>query len=246
MNLILRALAAVVLTALCFILTNMEEGSKYSPVNLDRNTTVQGVIANNYSEYTAIRDTQVKAVKKEKVKIDKQKDKQSVDYLGSIEIPAIGTSDAIYKSEGEYYLSHSYEKVPYEPGEIYLDDRTGSSLSDSGVLLNGHAVPNGTKFGNFKKLLKVKKQPKVLIWDDKEQEVSTYKMLFVSLIDGNNSGIIMNFNNESERLNYYKGLYTTSIQQWAKPKKGDRFLLLNSCSYIIDNGHYVVVAKKVD
>ncbi|MFF2798062.1 sortase family protein [Lysinibacillus xylanilyticus] len=211
--------------------------------DLYRTTTVYGVIQENFSEYKEIVPIQANGQKPQEG-MDKHHDKSSDDYLGAIEIPSIGTSDAIYRSNGDYYLSHNFKKEAYEPGEIYLDDRTGESILETGALLNGHAVPNGTKFGSFKKLLEVKEQPEVLIWDEATKTEVKYKMLFISLIDGQNSGIIMKFDNEAHRLRYYKNLYSTSIKQWEAPSKGDTYLLLNSCAYIIQDGHYVVVAKK--
>lgn len=204
-------------------------------------TTPLEIVKEKYAEYEVIELQEPE----EKIEIEKFYDKKNEDYLGSISIPAIGTADSIYRSEGEFYLLRDFNGNDFKPGELYIDDRTGESLNDSGILINGHHVPNGTKFGNFKKLLDLEEQPEVFIWNEELQRVIKYEMLFVSLIDGGTSGIIMNFKNEGQRLQYYRNLYSTAIKQWEQPEAGDQFLLLNSCSYIIQDGHYVVVAKKV-
>jgi len=222
---------------------------KYDEDTFKINTFKQSINAHQitrvkFKDYTIIEQVEeVKEVAPE-ITINKHADKKSADYLGSIEIPAIEMSDSIYKSEGDFYLTHDYNKKSYEPGEIYLDERSAPNLLDNGALLNGHAVQDGTKFGNFKKLLDIEEQPEIRIWDEVNQELVVYKMLFISLIDGGNSGIIMNFPNNEVRLQYYKNLHSTSIKQWEEPSEGNSFLLLNSCSYIIEDGHYVVVAKR--
>lgn len=248
MRIFFRFTLAILLGLCCFKLTIISaEENTLASEELAKKVTAHGVIANTYKGYTLIEELVQEPVETvEPVpEINKHLDKKSEDYLGAIEIPAIGTSDSIYKSKGDFYLDHDYNKKKFAPGEIYMDDRTGDSLSQSGGLLNGHAVPNGSKFGQFKKLLDIDEQPEVLIWDESLQKVITYKMLFVSLIDGENSGIVMKFKDEGQRFQYYKNLYSSSIKQWEEPVEGSTFLLLNSCAYIIQDGHYVVVAKRV-
>lgn len=244
MRIFFRLVLAIVFSLGCFKLTifSAEENTVPSK-ELEKKVTAYGVISNNYKGYTQLEDLVVEPVEAEP-EMNKHLDKKSEDYLGAIEIPAIGTTDSIYKSKGDYYLDHDFNKKKFAPGEIYMDDRTGNSFSESGALLNGHAVPNGSKFGQFKKLLDIEEQPEILIWDEALQKVITYKMLFVSLIDGENSGIVMKFKDEGQRFQYYKNLYASSIKQWEEPVDGSTFLLLNSCAYIIQDGHYVVVAKR--
>lgn len=240
---ILKASLAVCSFSLCMYLTlTVKAIDSFDFEDFRENLTATHVINNRFVDYNKV---EVKVEKpKPEIAINKHHDKKSDDYLGSIEIPVINVSDSIYRSEGDYYLNHDFNKKSYEPGELYLDDRTGNSLFGTGALLNGHAMPDGTKFGNFKKLLDVEEQPEIKVWDEALQEVKIYKMLFVSLIDGGTSGIIMDFPNEERRLQYYKNLYSTSIKQWEEPSEGDTFMLLNSCAYIIRDGHYVVVAKQ--
>lgn len=239
-----QVVSALSLTFFCYLLTQLSFEVDRPTVNdLKLATTVYGVVKANYDGYSDITETVEEQAVVEQA-MDKHLDKYSDDYLGAIEIPSIETSDPIYKGEGEYYLNYNYEKKANKVGEVYLDDRTGDSLSKSGILLNGHAVPNGKKFGNFKKLLDIEEQPEVFIYDHSLEKVITYKMLFVSLIDGGNSGIVMNFDDEQQQVKYYKNLYATAIKQWEEPTEEDSFLLLNSCAYIIQDGRYVVVAKK--
>ena len=230
----------------------------YSGINRQTviESTSQEAIMNSkfegYREVAAldVSDPKVEEVEKveDKPKIDMEifEDKITGDYLGAIHIPVIGTSEPIYKSEGDYYLEHSYKKEYNKVGEVYLDDRTGTDLTGNGILLNGHAVPNGTKFGSFKKLLDVEEQPLVHLYNHSTQSVVTYKMLFVSLIDGANAGIVMEFGSMLHRHQYYRNLYETSIKKWQAPTEGGEYLLLNSCAYIIDDGRYVVIAERVE
>lgn len=226
-----------------YLALTIEDRETFNHVAFSEGLDAQSIINTRYDSYALVEEQEVEEPKPQ-IEINKHEDKKTEDYLGSIEIPIIEVSDSIYKSEGDYYLSHDYNKKEYEPGELYLDDRTGTDLFTNGALLNGHAMPDGTKFGNFKKLLDIDEQPEIKVWNEATQEVKIYKMLFVSLIDGGTSGIIMDFPNDELRIQYYKNLYDTAIKQWEEPTEGDTFMLLNSCAYIIRDGHYVVVAKQ--
>lgn len=252
MRILLIVLSAATFIIMYFYLPPLKEAPYHTFTRLEVTTTLDGVLDSDFEGYDIIKPphkTKVKETKKKKKKqhkVDKVISRKTKDYLGSIEIPAIGTKEAIYAGEGDYYLNNNYMKVHDELGEVYLDDRTGDSLTGNGSLLNGHAVPNGTKFGAFKNLLKVNDQPIVHIWDQELNESVDYKMLFVSLIDGGTSGIVMDFDNDADRYSYYSALYASAIKKWEEPRENSNFMLLNSCSYIIKNGHYVVVAERID
>lgn len=247
-------IVALLLSANTYLYINAKAEDRLSFDEIVQATTADSIIKNSYKpadqpyEEVEYYNGDAEFVE-EKVKIDypydKHLDKHSDDYLGAIEIPSIGVSDSIYASTGEFYLDRNYKKESYELGEIYLDDRSSDSLTGDGALLNGHAVKNGKKFGNFKKLLDLEEQPEIFIWDEKLQTTVKYRVLFVSLIDGDNSGIIMKFPNNEMRVQYYNNLYSSSIKRWEQPTEGE-YLLLNSCSYIIKDGRYVVIAKKED
>lgn len=203
---------------------------------------------NNYITYIEDKEEQVEYQTAQKEidieHLNKHLEKYNSDYIGSINIPAINVSDSVYKSEGDYYLDKDYNKKNNELGEIYLDERTGESIIGNGALLNGHAVKNGQKFGNFKDLLELEEAPEIFIYDHEIGKTLKYKVMFVSLIDGSNSGIIMEFETGKSRLKYYNRMYDTAIKKWEKPIEGNKFLLLNSCSYIIKDGRYVVFAQE--
>ena len=216
--------------------------------SLDEYVKVETIIRENYSDYDLDVPINSGLPKFKDVfghDLNRHMDKYSDDYLGSILIPAIDVNDAIYGGEGEYYLHHDYRKYDNPVGEIYLDDRTGSELTGNGSLLNGHAVPDGSKFGTFKRLLDIKEAPHVYVWDDAKKVIVHYEMMFVSLIDGKTSGIIMEFNSPEEQLSYYQDLHDSAIKRWSRPESTDTFLVMNSCAYIIKKGHYVAFAKKV-
>ena len=246
MKIFLQLVLALALIVLCAQISLINEDKRETSVkDLKVNTTVYGVTTNKYDGFEKVKVIDEPAVEvKSEPEMNKHLDKISDDYIGAIEIPVLGTSDAIYKGPSDFYLNNNYLKQSSEIGEIYLDERTGADILGNGALFNGHAVPDGRKFGSFKKVLKVDEQPEVLIYDHTLNKVVVYKMLFVSLIDGDNSGIIMRFNSNEQQVQYYRNLYSTAIKKWEEPNEGDSFILLNSCSYIIQDGRYVIVAKR--
>lgn len=252
-----RELVSLALSSICVIgaiaithLTEESEEKKQQVIStkLEDSISIENVVADEYSDYEAdvINTTLVPTFKDLfGFEVNRHKDKLNDDYIGAISIPALGTSEPIYRSEGEYYLHRDWKHNKNKVGQVYLDDRSAESLTHNGALLNGHAVPNGSKFGEFKNLLKLEEQPSVYVWDEENQATVHYEIMFVSLIDGNNSGIIMDFESPTDQLLYYQDLHDTAIKKWERPTGYDNFLVLNSCAYIIDNGHYVAFARKV-
>lgn len=170
-------------------------------------------------------------------------DKKNVDYIGAISIPSVNLNDALYRDPADdFYLTNDYEGNKSKSGELYLDRRSAENLLSTGALINGHAMSDKTKFGSIKELLKIENQPELFIWDEYSQTEYKYKINAVSLIDNENSGFAFEFDSPEQRSIYYKQLYNSSIKKWEMPESDQPVLILNTCSYIIDQGRYLVIA----
>lgn len=187
--------------------------------------------------------TALSSSKLENISFDTFKEKKSDEYLGAIYIPSVKIGDSIYKDSGDdLYLTHNYKKNKSAPGELFLDKRSANNLTSTGALINGHAMNNGTKFGDLKNLIKQDDQPSLYLWDEVTQKSYKYRINSVNLIDNKNSGIIMDFDSNDARYFYYTSLYSDAMKKWEVPDSTKPVLLLNTCSYIIDQGHYLVMA----
>jgi sortase B len=187
--------------------------------------------------------TDLSADKLESISFNTFKEKKSQEYLGAIYIPSVKIGDSIYKDSGDdFYLTHNYKKNKNDPGELYLDKRSAENLTSTGALVNGHSMSNGTKFGDLKNLVKQDDQPVLYLWDEGTQKSYKYRINSVNLIDNKNSGIIMDFDSNDARYLYYSYLYKDAIKKWEVPDSSKPVILLNTCSYIIDQGHYLVIA----
>lgn len=190
-----------------------------------------------------VQDSTDNEYKLEEVSFDVFSQKKSDDYLGSIFIPSIQAADSIYKDSGnDFYLTHNYKKSKSSSGELYLDKRSAGSITSTGALINGHSMSNGTKFGKVKDLLTEEDQPILYIWSEKDQKSYKYRINSVSLIDNENSGIVFDFSSSDSRGYYYDNMYNAAIKRWEPLDNTKPVIILNTCSYIIDQGRYLVLA----
>lgn len=189
----------------------------------------------------------VKSEKSESIEtfsFKKFEDKMSANYLGSVAIPSVEIEDSVYRDSGDnYYLNHDFLGETTDSGELFLDARSGQSLTDLGALINGHSMHNGSKFGNIKKLLKVQDQPYLYVYDATTNKSYKYTINSINLVDNKNSGLAFKFANQESQADYYNTLYNESIKQWKKPTDYDNTIMLATCSYIIDQGRYLLIAS---
>jgi sortase B len=147
-----------------------------------------------------------------------------------------------------------------ERGNPYLDYecsiRDSSKISDN-FLIYGHNMKDNTQFGsldnNYKKKSYWEEHP-TLKFETMYDDMATYEIFaaFYSKVYRVRDNVFKYYkfkdaNNEEEFNDYINGvkklcLYDTGIT----PQYGEQLITLSTCSYHVDNGRFVVVARRKD
>lgn len=77
------------------------------------------------------------------------------DYIGWIHVGSAGISYPVVQgADNEYYLHNTFENKPNFAGCIFIDCMDKADLTMFNTFVYGHAMKNGTMFGNLRKLRK--------------------------------------------------------------------------------------------
>ncbi len=154
----------------------------------------------------------------------------------------------------DYYLDKNFHREPDDNGTLLIDDGTDPFKPATNILIHGHNMKNGNMFTS---LLKYKDESYY-----KEHSI----IRFDTLYEKGEYEIIASFYSQvykkrDQNFKYYKffqantpkelegfvdnikqlSLYDTGVSA----QYGDTFITLSTCSYHVENGRFVVVAKKV-
>jgi sortase B len=77
------------------------------------------------------------------------------DYTGWLYVPSAGISYPFVQGlDNEYYLHNTFENQANFAGCVFMDSENKPDLTDFNTFLYGHAMKNGSMFGNLRKLRK--------------------------------------------------------------------------------------------
>lgn len=157
-------------------------------------------------------------------------------------------------ADENYYLYLDFDKKKNKNGSLILD--TDSSIDPIGtnLIIHGHNMKSGAMFGNLQE------------YEDKEYYEDHKTMILYTEECRRNYEVIAVFytqvykktdnvfkfykffqaDTEEEFLDYYDNIKALSLYDTGVTAEfGDRFLTLSTCSYQVENGRFVVVAKEV-
>lgn len=180
------------------------------------------------------------------------------EYLaGWLEIPdTVIDYPVMYTPEdGEYYLYRTFENEedPTREGCLFIDEHCTIDPRSTNLLIHGHNMKNGTMFHSLLEYADeeyYKEHPVIYyssLWDEGEYEIVS---VFRSRIYNQDDDVFKyykfyNAANEEEFNNFIDNikeleLYDTGVTA----QYGDELITLATCEYTVDNGRFVVVARK--
>ncbi len=166
-----------------------------------------------------------------------------------IDLPVMQTTD------NEYYLTHNINQEKDRNGALFLDKDCDVIERSTNLIIYGHHMRSGRMFGNLDDYASEKFYKKhSTIQFDTIYEKGTYEVMYVF-----RSKV---FREEEVVFKYYQFIDCYSEQEFESnmaemaaislydtgvtAEYGDRLLTLSTCDNTVDNGRFVVVAKKVD
>lgn len=167
----------------------------------------------------------------------------------NIDYPVMQTAD------NSYYLDHNINQEKDRNGALFLDKDCNVINRSTNLIIYGHHMKSGRMFGNLDKYESesyYKKHPE--IYFDTIYEKGTYEIMYV---------FRSRVYSESEVVfKYYQFIdcyseqeFDSNMQEMSKlslydtgvtAEFGDELLTLSTCDSTVDDGRFVVVAKKID
>ncbi len=177
------------------------------------------------------------------------------EFIGWIKIADTKIDNPVMYSpaEPQKYLQLSFNQEKNQNGEIFADYRCGINPDSDNIILYGHNMKSGKMFASVVKYQKesyYREHP--LIEFDSLFEQRKYRVLaaffdrvyyededvfkFYNFIDAENSA---DFDHAIEQFKK-KSIYDTGVEA----KYGDKLVTLVTCTYQVENGRFVVIAKR--
>ena len=167
----------------------------------------------------------------------------------NIDYPVMQTTN------NEYFLTHNINQQKDRNGALFLDKDCDVLKPSTNLIIYGHHMRSGNMFGTLDKYSSeeyYKEHP--VIQFDSIYEKGTYEIMYVF-----RSRI---FNEEDVVFKYYQFIDALSQQEFDSNMEemaamslydtgvtasyGDHLLTLSTCDYYVDDGRFVVVARRIE
>jgi sortase B len=180
---------------------------------------------------------------------------QNIDIVGWLQIKDTKINYPIMqtKSNPEYYLRRNFKKEHSVAGTPFLDYKSDINLPTLNWTIYGHNMKNGTMFHDLLKYddEEFYKAHKTFTFDT-INETGTYEIVAVyytqiysNAYDGfkyyNYNGIT----DQSSLKEFISGSKALSLYDTGVTVGEEQVLTLSTCAYQVDDGRFVVVAKKI-
>ena len=167
----------------------------------------------------------------------------------NIDYPVMQTSD------NEYYLTHNINQEKDRNGALFLDKDCDVLEPSTNLIVYGHHMKSGRMFGNLDDYASEKfyKEHSIIQFDT-IYEKGTYEVMYVFRSKVYNEGEVV--------FKYYQFIdcysekeFESNMQEMAAlslydtgvtAEYGDELLTLSTCDSTVDDGRFVVVAKRID
>lgn len=167
----------------------------------------------------------------------------------NIDYPVMQTTD------NEYFLTHNVNQQSDRNGALFLDKDCDVIKPSTNLIVYGHHMRSGNMFGTLDKYSSeeyYKEHP--VIQFDSIYEKGTYEIMYVfrSRIF-NETDVVFKYYQFIDALSQQE--FDSNMQEMAEmslydtgvtASYGDRLLTLSTCDYYVDDGRFVVVARRIE
>lgn len=171
------------------------------------------------------------------------------DFRFFIYIPGALAYPVVQTIDNEYYLKNNSNKQRNESGAIFMDFRNNAEKLNGNVILYGHSMKDGTKFGSLYKFENQDYYEKnSMIYTYSINEVVAWKIFSSYKTDISDNYIETNFSSKSQYFNFIKNFQQKSlIKSDVVLSEDDDILTLSTCydTSFTTTRRFVVHAKKI-
>ncbi len=180
---------------------------------------------------------------------------QNNDLVGWLTIPETSIDYPVVQCEdNDYYLHHNFYQEEDKYGCLYVKDIADVDTPCTNFIIYGHNMKDGSMFGN---LDQYKDQSFCIdnpyITFDTLYEERTYQILavFLSQVYREDEDVFKYYQfyearTEAEFRDFYENILEMALYDTGVTAVfGDTFLTLSTCAYHVEDGRFVVVAKRI-
>ena len=159
--------------------------------------------------------------------------KKNRDYIGWLYVGSVGISYPVVQgADNDYYLHNTFEGQPNFAGCVFMDCMDKADLTMYNTFLYGHAMKNGSMFGNLRKLRKdpslAKNDPYIYMF--MKDGIYRYQM-YSYYIDKKDSSMYNSAQNTKEYRQYIRNALDYSMAECeAKPSEEETSITLVTCT----------------
>ena len=159
--------------------------------------------------------------------------KKNRDYIGWLYVGSVGISYPVVQgADNEYYLHNTFEGQPNFAGCVFMDCMDKPDLTMYNTFLYGHAMKNGSMFGNLRKLRKdpslAKNDPYIYLF--MQDGIYRYQ-IYSYYIDKKDSSMYNSAQNAKEYRQYIRNALDYSMAECeAKPNEEETSITLVTCT----------------
>lgn len=181
--------------------------------------------------------------------------KENQDLIGWLSITDTNIDYPVLQcNDNEYYLHHNFYREEDKYGCLFVKDIADVNTPATNFIIYGHNMKDGSMFGNLDQYQEQTfYQEHPFIQFNTLYERRTYQVLavFYSQVYQEDADVFKYYqfyqaDTEAEFLDFYENIMASSlIVSDVTAKFGDTFLTLSTCAYHVDDGRFVVVAKRI-
>ena len=186
---------------------------------------------------------------------------ENQDFAGWLRIPGTKIDYPVMSREGDnnYYLDKNFEQQHDKNGLLILDYRSsiqgGTVLGGQNLIIYGHNMKDGSMFGNldqYQEQTFYQEHPFIQFHTLYEERTYQVLAVFYSQVYQKDENVFKYYqfyqaNTEAEFWDFYENIMTSSlITSDVTATFGDTFLTLSTCAYHVEDGRFVVVAKRIN
>lgn len=155
----------------------------------------------------------------------------------------------------EYYLRRGFDGSKDQAGCLILDTDSSLDPLTTNLIIHGHNMDNGTMFGHLADYANAKyceSHKNIILYTETVQRNYEIIAVFRSQVFRKSDQVFKFYkffqaDTQEEFDDFYKNIKAMSLYDTGVTAEfGDHFITLSTCSYHVENGRFVVVAKEVE
>jgi len=169
------------------------------------------------------------------------------NFVGTLYIPSLGILDSLFWTGDDFYLRRNFRGQSSQAGELYIDGRLTNNLLAPDLLINGHNMNNGTKFGRLRRVLDHDHSSPMhmFIKEYPSGRIFVYEIFAAQIVHASATGVHLHFSSDFARNFYYREWWRNSLISTTEPDFNNPIVTLNTCDSTINGGHLLVFAVMI-